>query len=273
MSDKQLSNLWSNKTSHSAYGEGAEHVAQGFTLIELLVVISMIALLIALLLPSLMSARAAALRAACASNQRQIGLACVAYGVDSDGWLPIPATRSEDVGSRENWIPRLHPYINQELAGPEPILNTLLNCPEVGLGVDVNAGRVRRNWVSPNYWLYYSYTMNNNIAAAEKWSKAPRPSEAGLLVDGLATRNGEQAWYTRMMSSWHIIGLQSWLDGHQHGYVDLGVHQDTSNWLFLDGHVEALPSGWADRVGDDASRDRYMNYPWVRNWPYPNWGP
>jgi len=60
----------------------------GFTLIELLVVISIIALLISILLPALTTARDAALRAACLSNHRQLGVATHAYGTDFAGDLP-----------------------------------------------------------------------------------------------------------------------------------------------------------------------------------------
>lgn len=62
-------------------------VRQAFTLIELLVVIAIISLLVSILLPSLQTAKELAKSVACASNQKNLGLALSIYAGDC-GYYP-----------------------------------------------------------------------------------------------------------------------------------------------------------------------------------------
>ncbi|MCC6682463.1 MAG: prepilin-type N-terminal cleavage/methylation domain-containing protein [Phycisphaeraceae bacterium] len=75
----------------------------GFTLIELLVVISIIALLISILLPALVQARQVARMAQCATQQRNLMQANMAYAADEDGWF-IPAVAGRVSGSSVFWM-------------------------------------------------------------------------------------------------------------------------------------------------------------------------
>ena len=64
----------------------------GFTLIELLVVIAIIALLVSILLPSLSKAKELAVRAVCASNLRNVGMAELQYIQDNSEHVTVRAT-------------------------------------------------------------------------------------------------------------------------------------------------------------------------------------
>jgi prepilin-type N-terminal cleavage/methylation domain-containing protein len=82
---------------------------RGFTLIELLVVLAIIAVLIALLLPAVQAARAAAWRARCLNNLRQIGLAMNNYH-EAFGTLP-PGQKGWGWGT---WQLFTLPYLEQQ---------------------------------------------------------------------------------------------------------------------------------------------------------------
>jgi prepilin-type N-terminal cleavage/methylation domain-containing protein/prepilin-type processing-associated H-X9-DG protein len=85
---------------------------QGFTLIEMLVVIAIIAILVALLVPAVQKARAAAARAQCANNLKQIGLAVHEY---HDQKKILPPGMSLEVSDRfSSCLTYILPYIDQQ---------------------------------------------------------------------------------------------------------------------------------------------------------------
>jgi prepilin-type N-terminal cleavage/methylation domain-containing protein len=94
---------------------------RAFTLVELLVVIAIIGILVALLLPAIQAARAAARRAQCQSQIKQVGLALHNYHATKNIFppgmqtTPLPPSRAADnLRHRPNWIMYILPYLEEQ---------------------------------------------------------------------------------------------------------------------------------------------------------------
>lgn len=84
----------------------------GFTLVELIVVMAITAVLVGLLLGAVQRVRAAAARASCANNVRQLGIALHSHHV-ATGSLPPGIRVRNDKMLYASWVTRILPHLDQ----------------------------------------------------------------------------------------------------------------------------------------------------------------
>ncbi len=197
-----------------------------FTLIELLVVISIISLLIAILLPALGAARKSAQAISCASNLRQIGIACMSYAADNHDTLPLVKA---DVGTGnindDRWwvlLPRLG-YISgvSNFRYHKASQLSLLRCP-------TTHGQYNTDKTP--------YTFNGWVGKAN--DSAPNTAIGPVRVEQIIHANkqlmiGEGVLGTSYPPSLMPVTTSSW-PWRGVGQPHLGA---SLNIIFIDGHI------------------------------------
>jgi prepilin-type N-terminal cleavage/methylation domain-containing protein/prepilin-type processing-associated H-X9-DG protein len=233
---------------------------EGFTLVELLVVIAIIAVLIAILLPALNKARQQSVAVQCASNLRQVGLSCVMYANDYNGYFPASA----NVHGNELYNPNATGSSPTQLGFPQRfglllgdwnqaqwynnvtwITNppnvylssrNYLTCPGIGFTPDILMGNI----YDQGRFCSYSYNIpkSANAPSGTQWI-AWRPRQiipSGLDSDSFSANNLH--WNAIASCFMQSVGWGEatpepiWSKPHN----DTGV-----NVLFCDGSVRWVP--------------------------------
>ena len=197
----------------------------GFTLIELLVVIAIIALLMGILLPSLNRTRRQAKKIACFSNIRQMGVALQAYMIDSENRLPPSSCNLSD--PNQYWLKILAKYTGEKL---------LLRCPsdEAKSFVDWNLPLDEQ----PDDTRWSSFALNGLLDPFCSYNRGRYNNVTNIKRPDYCIYVSESPSY---WTKYDHIHPESWgsLDQAK-GQVAWNRHDSTSNYLFVDGHVENL---------------------------------
>jgi len=198
-----------------------------FTLIEVLLVAAVVATLLGMTMPAVSGVRSLAQRTACMSNQRQIGLAVLAYAGDYDDRLPS-ARHLAGVPNAESpaWFQRLPPYVERKDVG---VQGTVFHCP---------VWRYQPTGTFPNA-IPKSLKWNDRLRAAlgqphYRLGQWANEHEVLLLADGVAGETGMGQWGYLVPSG-----------------VDRDRHRGRVNLLACDGHSVSMRLLTGPRVEAD----------------------
>jgi prepilin-type N-terminal cleavage/methylation domain-containing protein/prepilin-type processing-associated H-X9-DG protein len=202
----------------------------GFTLIELLVVIAVIAVLMAILVPALGRAREQAKRIKCFANMRQMGLAQQVYLQDYDYHLPPSSCRITDPNG--HWLRILATFIHEDL---------LFQCPSDRAKDFVDWDRPLLEQPDCRYSSYavnalldpvhYRYGARHN--KYNRTTSIQHPQHCIWISEAPDRDNFNLADH---------IHPETWEGSIDYAkqFIAYDRHTGTSNYLFVDGHVENL---------------------------------
>ncbi len=189
---------------------------KGFTLIELLVVIAVIAVLVAILFPVYSRARAAARKAQCVSNARQLAQAVRMYAADYDRRLVPARVWAPNTGTLGiTWCLTLQPYIQNQ---------QILICPEDPAPQLASRSTDLPHSYGINYLLTFNTSWGYYYPLTLSMSSINRISDMILFFD--------------LKSDAHAMGAS--YVAHRLSRV-AARHNGQAVFSFVDGHAKSLP--------------------------------
>lgn len=212
----------------------AGHAGRSFTLIELLVVIAIIAILAGILLPALSNAREKGKGIRCTANLKQFGLGFAQYINDYNCMVRAKDDTDTDVTYRD-WFNHISEYVGADgyISGKFKWQRTptVYRCPsDYRPYLNYSAGGTG----GASYGMNSCFGVTYNELPAEKrgWRKIASIREPSLLTVLVETD------YMSVSMPRLGTGLYT-LNPLNYSFGIVRLHSGTSNFLYMDGHVDS----------------------------------
>lgn len=202
--------------------------SRAMTLIELLIAIAIISILIAIVIPAFSRVKKSSLSAADAGQLRQIGIASNQLSVDYRNKVIVGIDQKNAFGQGVNtpWFTLLRPYFDHDLKGTDEV-KALVSPADPSKGDALVTYRLPQRGFKRR-----SYAVNGRTFDASNFplNKLFIPQASELLLIGNFDLAGTDASGINSFSSASLNRIPT--DWYGNG---------RANFLFLDGHIEAIP--------------------------------